>query len=230
MNVADYYSSIAKKYDEDRFGNSYGQFLHRRETSILRRFLLKAFSKNGSKKSPRILDLGCGTGRFSAFSTDGLDQSAEMIEIARGKCPDCRFSVGDARQLPFGDGVFEAIFCLHLVMHLPEKEVAALVAEARRTLRTGGFLVLDFPSRKRRKLLGQHPSGWHGATAFDLQNFVNLIGAGWAIRRTEGALMLPIQRIWPFFRPFLASLDAFLGKSGLREWSSYIFVLLEKKA
>lgn len=220
MNIADYYDKLARTYDANRFDNSYGQFLHRRELNILHRLLPKSAHK--------ILDLGCGTGRFSGLASDGLDQSREMIEVARAKHPDKIFTVGDARKLPFENSSFEAIFCLHVVMHLPENELVALFSEVRRVLKTGGVFVVDFPSRKRRKLLGHRADGWHGATSFDLDSLEKLVGPGWKMGRSEGVLWLPVQRFPAPVRRFFDRPDSFFGRSWLRGWSSYLFVSLEK--
>jgi glycine/sarcosine N-methyltransferase len=48
-----------------------------------------------------IVDVGCGTGRHAAalaaagFSVTGVDASAEMIEVARGRGSEVQFEVGD---------------------------------------------------------------------------------------------------------------------------------------
>ena len=220
MDIATYYDRLARGYDSNRFGNSYGQFLHRRELEILHR-LLPEFSQ-------KTLDIGCGTGRLTSLATDGLDQSREMLHVAQGKHPDKKFTEGDARKLPFEDATFEAAFCIHVVMHLPENELVTLFSEAWRVLKTGGTFVVDFPSRKRRNLLGYRASGWHGATSFDLNSLEKLVGPGWKIRRSEGLLMWPVQRFPAAIRPFFLWPDFIFGKSWLHGWSSYLFVSLEK--
>lgn len=220
MDIATYYDTLAKAYDSNRFGKSYGQFLHHRELEILGR-LLPEFSQ-------KTLDLGCGTGRLTSLATDGLDQSREMLDVAKGKHPDKNFTQGDARSLPFDDGSFEAVFCIHVVMHLPENELVILFSEARRVLKTGGIFIVDFPSRKRRKLLGYRASGWHGATSFDLDSLEKLVGPCWKIGRSEGLLVWPVQRFPATVRWFFSWPDSFLGRSWLRGWSSYLFVSLEK--
>ncbi len=225
MKIREYYATIAQNYDQNRFGNSYGQFVHARESAILRRFLPKNLGKT--------LDLGCGTGRLTHFATDGIDQSAEMVAIAQAKNPTKNIQVGDALATDFSENQFDAVFCFHLAMHLPKAEVGQLFDEVRRILKPGGVFVVDFPSRKRRKLLGwqgstKPGSPWHGATAFDVENLLELIGSGWKITGSEGLLMWPIQRFPVTVRPFFEKLDEISGRIWGKSWASYQVLKLEK--
>ena len=43
--IQDYYNQLASKYDNDRFNNTYGQYLHSQEIQILKRDL-KGISKD----------------------------------------------------------------------------------------------------------------------------------------------------------------------------------------
>ncbi len=83
----------------------------------------------------RVLDVGCGTGfmtRHLKGEVVGLDQSATMLGIARGRVPGATFVRGDALSLPFPDGAFGRAFVGNLLGVLPPPERAALVGEARR--------------------------------------------------------------------------------------------------
>jgi len=76
------------------------------------------------------LNLGAGATEFV------LDQCVEL-EHAIFRNTDV---VGDAHQLPFADGVFEAVLCLNTFEHLRDPRGAA--AELLRVMRPGGRLVL----------------------------------------------------------------------------------------
>jgi ubiquinone/menaquinone biosynthesis C-methylase UbiE len=83
----------------------------------------------------RVLDVGCGTGFITQHlkgEVVGLDQSAAMLEIARGRVPQATFVRGDALNLPFPDGAFDRTFVGNLLGVLLPPERAALVEEARR--------------------------------------------------------------------------------------------------
>lgn len=81
----------------------------------------------------RTLDVACGTGfltRHLPGRVTGLDQSAEMAAIARGRVPDV--VQGDALAPPFADGAFERVVAGHFYGHLDAGQRANFLAEARR--------------------------------------------------------------------------------------------------
>ena len=94
-------------------------------------------SANGS-----VLDVGCGPGYISAAAAErgaistGLDFSGEMIAIARKMFPRIEFQEGDAQNLPFADGSFDAVLANFSLLHLSDPERAC--AEACRVLKPGG--------------------------------------------------------------------------------------------
>jgi ubiquinone/menaquinone biosynthesis C-methylase UbiE len=96
-----------------------------------------------------ILDLGCGTGRFSEalalrFDAEviGIDPSAKMLEQARSKQPDrrIRYELGHGESIPLPDDSVDLVF-MSMVFHHFENPAAA-AAECRRVLRAGGTAFL----------------------------------------------------------------------------------------
>jgi ubiquinone/menaquinone biosynthesis C-methylase UbiE len=72
-------------------------------------------------ESVRTLDVGCGTGFLTGElpgAAAGLDDSEQMLEIARKQVPQVQFIQGDATSLPFADGSFERVFASVLCTHL----------------------------------------------------------------------------------------------------------------
>ena len=63
----------------------------------------------------RALDVGAGTGDLAielarrGAEVTGLDFSEAMLDIARGKAPGVEWVQGDALELPYGDGEFDAV-------------------------------------------------------------------------------------------------------------------------
>ena len=63
----------------------------------------------------RVLDCGCGAGRFARMAADrgasvaGLDASKELIAIAAERVADGDFRVGDIEKLPWEDGSFDLV-------------------------------------------------------------------------------------------------------------------------
>lgn len=75
----------------------------------------------------RILDLGCGTGRWSYFLRDRARELvmvdfSEAIFVARKNLRDSRsslFFLGDITRLPFRAGAADLVVCLGVLHHLP---------------------------------------------------------------------------------------------------------------
>jgi len=106
----------------------------------------------GPLSGKRVLDIGCGTGRFTeklaqaGANVVGLDPSATMLTAARSRAADAggtmTFVEGDANgSLPRGP--FDAITAFYCVQYL---DVIALARRARREMGEGGVLALaTFP-------------------------------------------------------------------------------------
>lgn len=216
-----YYDELAPNYDANRFGNSYGKFIDSQERAFLKKNL-PDISKS------KILDLGCGTGRFLTFANFGIDISQKMIEVAQAKYPDKILKIGSLSKIPFDDFYFDSIICFHVIMHLDEENLKAFLEEAPQKLKKGGTLIFDFPSRKRRQFLNIKKSGWHGANDFTTEDLKNKLSSNCKIEYSEGILFFPIHRIPVYFRGFFKKLDSLFCKSFIKEYSSYIIIKLTK--
>ena len=90
----------------------------------------------------RVLDVATGAGYVAGAAADmgamptGLDFAQAQVELARQVHPEVEFRQGDAQDLPFESGTFDAVVMGFGMTHLPDPEKAAL--EARRVLRSGG--------------------------------------------------------------------------------------------
>lgn len=95
----------------------------------------------------RVLDLGCGTGRFAAAIADrgiakvwGVDASQEMLAVAREKLPaGVGLKQGRAEDLPFRDRWFDRTV-MWLVAHLVDRP--AVFREVARVLVPDGRLAV----------------------------------------------------------------------------------------
>ena len=112
-----------------------------------RRALLLAEAQPGE----RVLDLGCGAGRFVAALRDagadpvGVELAEGALERARRNVPgaDLR-ALGDDGAIPLEDASVDLVWCSEVLEHVPD--TAGLLSEARRVLRTGGRLLVTTPS------------------------------------------------------------------------------------
>jgi ubiquinone/menaquinone biosynthesis C-methylase UbiE len=103
-----------------------------------------------------IVDLGCGTGRFSGalakfFNAEvcAVDPSTKMLEVARQRAPDPRvhFLEGRAEQIPLGTGAADLVFLSMVYHHIEDKAVA--FGEFRRVLNHRGRLAIRTATRER---------------------------------------------------------------------------------
>jgi ubiquinone/menaquinone biosynthesis C-methylase UbiE len=103
----------------------------------------------------KVLDIGCGIGRFEAALASevehvvGIDISAEMIKLARQRCAELanvRFQRCSGRDLSlFDDGSFDLVLAVDCLPYLAQAGMTLVerhLAEAARVLRTPGDLVI----------------------------------------------------------------------------------------
>src|SRR5262249_1108192 len=101
-----------------------------------------------------ILDIGCGTGRFTHPFAErfdarviGVDPSSKMLQAARSKPSSERVEIRlrSARQLPMQDGSADLVFMSMTLHHLADRPRAA--RECRRVLRPQGRLIVRNATR-----------------------------------------------------------------------------------
>jgi ubiquinone/menaquinone biosynthesis C-methylase UbiE len=128
----------------------------------------------------RIVDLGCGTGRFCVplhrkFGAPvvGVDPSENMLGVARESIrdPDITFVQGRADNIPVEPGV--SLLFMSMCFHYFQNEISTVLPEFTRVVEPGGFVVVrnttredidllpmfDFFEDARRSSLERMPSG-----------------------------------------------------------------------
>jgi SAM-dependent methyltransferase len=98
----------------------------------------------------RVLDLGCGAGRFLAALREagaepvGVELAEAAAERARANVPgaDVRLVEPDG-SLPLGHGEIDLVWCSEVLEHIPD--VAHALLEVRRVLKPGGRLLATVP-------------------------------------------------------------------------------------
>ena len=156
------YSKIAKCYDRVRT-----------EPGTLLSQIIKYGAINSNSK---VLDVGCGTGRFltslssiTKCSLFGLEPSLEMLREAFLK--DCSRRIvwiqGDGQRLPFSNEIFDCVYMTFVLHHIERKDLA--LQEIYRVLKKGGrcVIVTTSHSQIKRHVLDNFP----GVTAIDLKRF-----------------------------------------------------------
>jgi SAM-dependent methyltransferase len=129
------YDGFADWYDAYIEG---GDSEYSREAQRLVRLLL-------GPGSGRCLDIGCGGGALVApivelgWNVVGVDVSSDQLRVARERGVEAELVQGDATQLPFRDGSFDAAFASLSHTDIDDFELA--LVEAARVLRHGGRYV-----------------------------------------------------------------------------------------
>lgn len=102
----------------------------------------------------RILDVGCGIGRYAVFFAEqgfdvyGMDISKEAIEIAKAWLAKKRLKadlrVGDVEKLPFDDEFFDVVISDGVLDHIPFSKAKKAMMEIKRILAPngGGYITL----------------------------------------------------------------------------------------
>ncbi|MDD5445945.1 MAG: methyltransferase domain-containing protein [Candidatus Pacebacteria bacterium] len=115
------------------------------------------------KKGDKVLDLGCGNGRYYSYfqkkKTEyiGIDNSEKLIEIAKKKHLFADFRTGDALNIPFPDKHFDKVVSIAVFHHIPSKEFRLqFLKEVRRVLKDNGLVILTvwkFHRKEEKKIL-----------------------------------------------------------------------------
>lgn len=97
-----------------------------------------------STTSGRLLDLGGGTGRFSAQLSGWERVIIDLdLDVLR-RCRSGERVMGDVMRLPFRDEVFDLIIARGVLHHVPEG-IEIVLSEAKRVLRRGGIIFVQDP-------------------------------------------------------------------------------------
>jgi SAM-dependent methyltransferase len=112
------------------------------------RLALKKISDRMILAGKKILDYGCGTGRWVEFFRNygmcytGVDISTEMVRISSERFPDAHFSAIDSKRLQFPDDTFDVICSIAVIHHNTYEQQDLILRQLSRMLKYKGFLVL----------------------------------------------------------------------------------------
>ena len=121
----------------------------------------------------KVLDMACGTGDISialkrkGLEVIGADISENMLALARKKAPEIDFRYGDASELPFADGSFDAVTIAFGIRNFDKR--AQCIRELHRVLKDGGMLAIAEFSIPRNRL-------WRGIYTLYFKNILPAVG------------------------------------------------------
>jgi len=218
--IQKYYNTIASTYDTTRFSTSYGKYIH----SLEKRIYLK-WAKKYRFDPNTFLDIGAGTGRWTEYASTGIDISFQMVKEARKKNTGL-YVIADGSKLPFCDNSFSGIICMHTLMHNDKSKIETILREAKRVLKNGGWLLMDYRVLRRKKILRKYSPGWHGQTALHQKFFLQIPGCQFTFIDAAGVLLFPVHRLPKTVRPLFLPFEVLFSKWPFREFASYNMALL----
>jgi ubiquinone/menaquinone biosynthesis C-methylase UbiE len=100
----------------------------------------------------RILEIGCGPGNITKYLLhkkpdlviEAIDNSVNMIELARKNNPTAQFNVMDCRDIDIIHTQFDAIVCGFCLPYLSDNDCFALFNDCKKRLVSGGLLYISF--------------------------------------------------------------------------------------
>lgn len=224
-----------KKYDQGDLGDY---------ASIFEKYL---------KKSDRIIEAGCGTGRFVVAlrargyeNIQGIDWGQPTINKVKALYPDLPIEFGDATKIDVVDSFFDAYISLGVVEHRQAGPEPFLI-EAHRVMKPGGIALISVPyvnplRELKRKLGFYSKQNLDGCEfyqyAFEKREFENLLNeAGFLVFMAQGVSgMYGIKEELPFLAAFFNHfpggwrIEKFLSKwSVLDRFGHMILFVCEKR-
>ena len=107
--------------------------------------------KLNESRLPKVLELGCGSGRDAQYIVSkvgidnyiGIDASSGLIALARKKVPKAEFHVKDMRKVDFNDETFGIIFSFASMLHVNREELTKIIEKCHKWLKIGGILYIS---------------------------------------------------------------------------------------
>ncbi|GGQ71286.1 class I SAM-dependent methyltransferase [Couchioplanes azureus] len=97
-----------------------------------------------------VLDLGCGPGHLTGYlrslgvDASGIDLVPEFIDHARAAHPNVGYRLGSMESLDVADHSIAGILAWYSLIHVPPRNLDAVLAEFRRVMTPAGTLVVGF--------------------------------------------------------------------------------------
>ena len=135
-----------KRYWDDRWNQTKrpNEWAIRRGQSIL------SFLKPLKMNSPKILEIGCGTGWFTAElsklgEVTGIDLSETAIELAKSRYPHLDFRAVNLYDYPFPNEFYDVVVAIEVLPHVEEQiGFVKLIGSA---LKPGGYFALTMVNK-----------------------------------------------------------------------------------
>ncbi|MEM1159058.1 MAG: methyltransferase domain-containing protein [Verrucomicrobiota bacterium] len=140
------FNQYAEEYDEN-MNRSLGGLKHDVFIASKVWHLRQLFDQWDLSPASKVLDLGCGVGKFDTWLEDrcelhGCDPSNDSIGIARKTNPRIPYQTMCDGKIPYPDSSFDLIFTINVMHHVPPAEWNTFLHEAKSKLKPGALLCI----------------------------------------------------------------------------------------
>lgn len=129
-----YYEKVGTEYNDIRL-----------DTKNDRENMIKIIKKYANSKNLKVLDIGCGTGKYgelmkeAGYQVVGIDKSESQINQAKLLIESYR---ADATAIPFDEASFDICTMIIMIQQLTKEDRIKAFQEAYRVLKTKGILII----------------------------------------------------------------------------------------
>lgn len=140
------FNNWAKTYDNDVIEDK-GELKIYKNYDLILQSVYNLVSES-QLKNPMILEIGVGTGNLASkflnnnYHIIGIDQSREMLLIAKQKYPKLKVRLGEFLKIPYDNKCFDIIISTYTFHHLNESEKVIAIQEMLRVLKDNGMIVI----------------------------------------------------------------------------------------
>lgn len=140
------FNSWAKSYDDDVKKDNGELKIYKNYELILQS--IYDLVEDLNKKNSKILEIGVGTGNLASkflnsnYDIVGIDQSREMLSVAKEKYPRLKVRLGEFLKIPYDNKSFDIIISTYAFHHLNEREKCIAIEEMIRALKDNGVIII----------------------------------------------------------------------------------------
>lgn len=140
------FNSWAKSYDDDVKKDN-GQLKIYKNYELILQSVYESVEKLKIRNS-KILEIGVGTGNLASkflngdYEIIGIDQSREMLSVAKEKYPKLKVRLGEFLKIPYDNKSFDIIISTYAFHHLNSNEKCIAIEEMIRVLKDNGIIII----------------------------------------------------------------------------------------